>query len=314
MEGAVVTEAPRAWARRSRPRLFDSRGTRSGRGNGGNRRLIGVGGPGGRGLGLAGRNGRMNERDARHDSPPAPELHRTCRLAHGPAAGKRLDSRRSFQVTATHIVEAGEHLGSIARKFGFENFSVLWEHPKNAAVKALRKEPTLLAPGDKIFIPDRVRLVFSRQTDASHDFRVHLDTLKLSLRLLEHDGEPRKNVPVIMRVEVPETGEASSSNEQELSTDADGNLSLEIATHADTGTIEIDGVEFPMRIGGLDPIDTEGGVAQRLSNLGYLVLDAEELDADDLRLAIEDFQSDNHLKVTGERADIEAKLEQVHGG
>ena len=127
-------------------------------------------------------------------------------------------------MTATHIVEAGEHLGTIARKFGFENFSVLWEHPSNAAIKALRKDPTLLAPGDEIFIPDRVRLVFSRLTDASHDFKVHLDTLKLSLRLLELDGEPRKNARVVVRVETPETGGASSSNEQELVTDGDGNV------------------------------------------------------------------------------------------
>lgn len=217
-------------------------------------------------------------------------------------------------MTATHIVEPGEHLGSIARRFGFVNFTVLWEHPNNAAVKALRKDPTLLAPGDEIFIPDRVRLVFSRLTDASHDFKVQLDALKLNLRLLDHDGEPRKNLRVIVRVEVPDTGAASASNEQQLSTDADGNVSFDIATHVDSGTIEIGGVAFPLRIGGLDPVDTEDGVAQRLSNLGYLVLDEDETDPEDLRLAIEDFQSDNDLKVTGERADIETKLEEIHGG
>jgi len=205
-------------------------------------------------------------------------------------------------------------LGTIARKFGFENFSVLWDHPNNAALKARRKEPTLLAPGDEVFIPDRVRLVFSRLTDASHDFKVQLDTLKLNLRLLELDGEPRKNARVVVRVEVPETAAATSSSEQELSTDGDGNITLDIAAHADSGTIEIDGVQFPLRIGGLDPIDTDSGVAQRLSNLGYLVLSDEGLDPDDLRTAVEDFQSDNDMKVTGEPADIEAKLEQAHDG
>jgi hypothetical protein len=69
-----------------------------------------------------------------------------------------------------------------------------------------------------------------------------------------------------------------------------------------------------LNIGGLDPIDTDSGTAQRLSNLGYLVLDDDDLDPELLRLAVQDFQADNDLPSSGERADIEAKLAEVYGG
>lgn len=216
-------------------------------------------------------------------------------------------------MTARYIVEAGEHLGVIARKFGYSNFSVLWDHPENAALKALRQEPTLLAPGDEVFIPDRVQLVFERLTDASHDFRAQVDTLKVTFRLLGIDGLPRKNAKVRIRVEGPETDGASQQFEQQLVTDGDGNVSVDIATHVDSGSIEIDDVEYPLRIGGMDPVETQAGVLQRLQNLGYLPLE-DEPDPTRLKLAIEDFQIDNDLPVTGERADIEAKLKAVYGG
>lgn len=214
---------------------------------------------------------------------------------------------------ATHVVEPGEHLGSIARKFGFENFSVLWEHPDNAALKRLRKDPMQLAPGDEVFIPDRVELTFDRATAASHDFKVQVDALTLTLRLLDSEGEPRANEKVTVRVEAPETGAASNRSEQTLTTDADGVLSVAVAPHVRDGSIELDGVVYQLGIGGLDPVSTDNGAAQRLGNLGYLVLDGEELDSEELRLAIEDFQADHDLELTGNRADIEAELTKAYG-
>lgn len=215
---------------------------------------------------------------------------------------------------ATHIVKKGEHLGSIARDFGYENFSILWDHPDNASLKQLRKDPMQLAPGDQVFIPDRVQLIFKRVTAASHDFKVNIDTLSLNLRLVEFDGKPLADKRVLVRVEAPETGAASSQDQQELTTDGDGNLSVEVASHVTSGSVEIDGVAFALQIGALDPIETDRGVAQRLGNLGYLVLDDDDLDPQLLRLAIEDFQADNDLETTGERADVEGKLAEVYGG
>jgi hypothetical protein len=210
-------------------------------------------------------------------------------------------------------VKAGEHLGAIARRYGFANYSPIWEHPNNAGLKAERGDPHVLAPGDELFIPDHTELVFSRTTDASYDFRVNLDMLTLKLRLLDEDGEPRKNAKVTVRVEGPESSGASSTEEQELTTDDDGNLSFEVASSVVSGTIVVDGMEYPLSIGGLDPIETESGVAQRLANLGYLELSDDDLDPELLRLAIQDFQADNDLETSGERRDVEDKLAEVYG-
>ena len=216
-------------------------------------------------------------------------------------------------MTAVHIVRPGEHVGAIARKYGYENFSTLWEHPENAALKEKRGDPMLLAAGDELFIPDRVLLVFDRATDASHDVKVHLDTLTLKLRLLDIDGEPLKNAKVAVHIEVPETSAASQSSEQELTTDGDGNLSLEVAKHVTQGSIVVDGVEIPLRIGLLDPLDTDAGLAQRLGNLGYMA-PRDGFDADELRLAILDFQADNDLAMTGKAEDVRSKVEELYGG
>jgi Putative peptidoglycan binding domain len=216
-------------------------------------------------------------------------------------------------VPVKHVVASGEHLGVIARQFGYENFSVLWEHPENAALKELRKDPLQLAPGDVVFVPDRVQLVFNRATDSSHDFKVHVDTMVLKLRLLDQDGEPRKNRPVTLRVETRDTGAASTQAAAQQQTDADGNLNIEIASHVTSGSIEVDGEVFDLAIGGLDPIDTESGVAQRLANLGYLVLSESKLDPEHLKLAIQDFQLDHDLPATGEAADIQEPLKDAYG-
>ena len=201
----------------------------------------------------------------------------------------------------------------IARKFGFTNFSVLWEHPQNAELKSLRKDPTLLAPGDKVFIPDRVQLVFTRATHDSYDFRVRRDKLSLKLQLFDFGGTARKNTPVVLNVETPATGAASAKGAIPVATDGDGRLSVDIATQVSTGTLEVDGVEVPLRIGELDPIETETGVAQRLGNLGYPVPAEPKKDPQQMRLVLEEFQVDNDLKPTGERADVEPKLKEVYG-
>lgn len=258
---------------------------------------------------------------------------------------------REASVTAVHIVQSGEHIGVIANGFGFENFSELWDHPNNAALKERRKSPFLLAPGDELFIPDRTLLVFSRSTAASHDFKINIDRIQLQLRLLGQDSKPLKDAPVKLQVEPPETGAASSQGEQKLVTDGAGKLIAEISKTCIVGGLVVGGLQYELKIGGLDPIDTETGLAQRLTNLGYFVPPFEDgvvqdarSDApppgegapdaaagsnagaageeppppptsDELRSAIEEFQCDQGLKVNGKKDDaaLLAKLKELHG-
>jgi hypothetical protein len=44
-------------------------------------------------------------------------------------------------MSSFHIVQQGEHLSGIAAKFGFSSFRTIWQHPENAELKKLRKDP-----------------------------------------------------------------------------------------------------------------------------------------------------------------------------
>jgi hypothetical protein len=230
-------------------------------------------------------------------------------------------------VPVTHIVQQGEHISAIAARYGFENVSGILDHPSNAELKAKRAPSFVLAAGDQVFIPDRVMLVFSRTTASSHDFKVVVDTLQLRLRFLDLAFKPRKNESVQITVDPPDQSAAASlMATQDLQTDGDGKVFVEMDKRCLVGGIVIDGLDYAgeVKIGELDPIDTENGVAQRLTNLGYIVPPLEpdiapdlatERHDYDLRSSIEEFQCDQGMKLNAKHDDpaLQAKLLELHG-
>jgi len=59
-------------------------------------------------------------------------------------------------VTGHHTVVQGEHLSSIAKKYGFSSYKTIWDHGQNADLKKKRQNPNVIFPGDRLFIPDKV--------------------------------------------------------------------------------------------------------------------------------------------------------------
>jgi hypothetical protein len=53
----------------------------------------------------------------------------------------------------SHKVKKGETLAGIARKWKHKKWQVVWDDPKNAAIKKKRKEPDKIEPGDMLHIP-----------------------------------------------------------------------------------------------------------------------------------------------------------------
>jgi peptidoglycan hydrolase-like protein with peptidoglycan-binding domain len=69
-----------------------------------------------------------------------------------------------------------------------------------------------------------------------------------------------------------------------------------------------------VRIGHLDPHDEDSGWQARLVNLGYIPGTLDDITDDHFRWAVEEFQCDHHLKVTGKLDDAtRAKLKDSHG-
>jgi hypothetical protein len=198
----------------------------------------------------------------------------------------------------THTVIQGEHIPGIAKQNGFRDFLTIWNHPSNAALKKLRKNPNILFPGDQVFVPALVPKTEDRPTTAVHKFQVSSKKLKLRIVLKDFDNQPIPNTTCSLQVQG-----ASHS----LITTAAGLIECEIDPTDQDGVLKVPSLdlEYPIKIGYLNPVLESPGTKERLMNLGYLNPDQPS--------AIEEFQCDHQLKVTGILDEsTKTKLEQVH--
>ena len=211
-----------------------------------------------------------------------------------------------------HTVEQGEHLSAIAENYGFYSVGTIWDHPNNASLKDQRKNPGVLLPGDQVFIPDKVSKKVDLSTGTSTTFRVKRD--KLLIRFVVEDlfGVPLRNGKCEVHVE----GRIDSKP-----TDDDGVIEISIKPGTQEASLvvtekgsQLEGTELPIKIGHLDPVEERTGQIARLDNLGYFAGPLDDIDERQFTSAIEEFQSENGLTVTGICGDeTQAKLKEVHG-
>jgi hypothetical protein len=210
-------------------------------------------------------------------------------------------------VSGWYTAQKGDCISSIAFKNGFF-WQTLWDDPKNADLRKLRKDPNVLAEGDSVFIPDLRKATEDCPTDAQHSFVLKGVPAKLKLRLLVNK-QPRKNVPYTLIID----GKSFKGQ-----TDSDGRLEQPIPPDASQGKLVIvsNGVteEHALVLGDLDPLDKNTGIKDRLVNLGYACDTDSDAMTDKFRQALSDFQADNKLPQTGEPdAATQQKLQQLHG-
>ena len=204
-----------------------------------------------------------------------------------------------------YTIQQGDHLSALAEKFGFRELKSIWDHPSNAALKAKRKDPHILFPGDQLFIPDKTEKIESVPTTKAHKFQVKSEPLKLKLLLQDVNAKARANVDCKLDLDGTVTTEK---------TGGDGTLTKTIPKSAKVGKLTLPDVEVPLLIGHLDPIDEESGQIARLNNLGYEAGDTGKSDPDRFKSAVEEFQCDNKLTVDGIcDAATQAKLKEIHG-
>lgn len=215
-----------------------------------------------------------------------------------------------------HTVVQGEHLSSIAKKYGFSTYKTIWDHPQNAELKKERQNPNVIFPGDELFIPDKGEKEEPRETEEKHRFELKTDKLKLRLVLEDLYEKPIANAKCELYVE----------NEKfDLTTDGQGKIERDIKptdkraflTIKDTQT-PINEIIIPVKIGDLDPETKESGQKARLNNLGYFAGPLEGKSEEENKAmflsAVEEFQCDHGLVVDGKCGPAtQAKLKQVHG-
>ncbi len=202
-----------------------------------------------------------------------------------------------------HVVQQGEHLAGIAHRYGYGDYRTIWEHPRNAELRRLRDNPNVLLPGDSIVIPDKREKGVACATTATHRFRLGRRPLQLRVVLRDFDGMPLADCACEVRV---------GALRRDVRSDRDGLVSCDLPADAQDATLAVPdlGLVFPLRIGHLDPVHADTGWRARLVNLGYQI----DADAARLRAALEEFQCDHGLPVTGAPdAATRARLLRAHG-
>ena len=213
-----------------------------------------------------------------------------------------------------YIVADGECLSSIAFENGFF-WQTLWNHPANAALKTLRKNPNVLMTGDVVHIPDLTVKQEPGATETRHKFMLKGVPEFLRLKLLDSKHQPRANLDYVIVID---------GNSRRGQTDGTGELKESIPPNAKSGKLIL-GQPMPgkpnvprqvinLQLGNLDPVTEVTGLKARLANLGFYKgpLDGN-LDAA-TQAAISRFQTKQQLPVTGQPdAATQAQLQQSHG-
>ena len=204
-----------------------------------------------------------------------------------------------------YVVKQGDHLAKLAFRYGFSATEV-WDHPKNADLKARRVKSSVLYPGDLLFLPSarRKRIPVMMGTTNRYQARVPQEPLRL------HFDDRR-----LWDASYTLTG---AGVEREGQTDGSGWLHELVAVHVREVTVVFPAtaIQYRVRIGDLNPIDEASGVRQRLIHRGYrrpLPGESPQQSQRADRAALIKFQADHGLSETGVvDSDTMAQLQNVH--
>jgi N-acetylmuramoyl-L-alanine amidase len=208
-------------------------------------------------------------------------------------------------------VKDGDTILSIAHEHQFVDWQYIWDHPRNAELRRLRPDPNILAPGDRLYIPDPRVGAAQCATTRQHVFRLKTLSAVVDLVLRNDYGYPFAEVPYELEVQ----GKKISGV-----TDANGRLCERVPPTAREGKLTVwlnpndpeSQLTWTLRIGHLNPItDAEGkatgdltGVQARLNNLGFDAGPVTGQMNDQTRAAIQEFQEYiGHENPTGELDD-----------
>ncbi|MFO0363541.1 MAG: peptidoglycan-binding protein [Acidobacteriota bacterium] len=206
--------------------------------------------------------------------------------------------------SGAYTVKQGDYMASIAREAGFLTANTIWEDGANASLRG-RRNANVLYPGDVVQVPVRQRKTESVATGEKTTFATVGEAVTVKLVVLAWDGTPLSNTEVQMRLDTAETARTAEDGSARRNVNPAGPRE---------GNLTVRNFSLPLRLGHLDPAEEFSGQVWRLNNLGYRA--GEPGDAQDMnfRSAVEEFQCDNGIAVTGRcDAATQDKLRTVHG-
>jgi hypothetical protein len=206
-----------------------------------------------------------------------------------------------------HQVVQGESTESIAADNG-HFWQTLWNHPQNADLKKLRKDPHILFPGDVIYVPPLRPREEAAPTTRRTTFKRKGIPSNFKVRFLD-DGKPRAGAAYVLTID--------DGSPIKGATDGDGTVAHSVSPDAQTATVhfvdDTPDIVFTFSLRYLNPVDTPSGMRERLRNLGY----PAGPPGDDVDLPLEGalalFQEEHGLPATGEGdAKTQQKLTEIH--
>jgi hypothetical protein len=191
-----------------------------------------------------------------------------------------------------YVVKQGDCTSSIAKETGYF-WETIWNDPANAELKAVRKNPNVLLPGDRVTIPEKQVKKEPGETEMRHRFVRKGEPAFLRLRLLE-DDIPLANLPYTLTI-----GDAVCRG----TTDAEGKIDFSIPGNAETACLELGSGDnlrvYQLRLGYIDPEDALTGIQHRLNNLGFGCGEADGVLSPRARAALKRYQAKHRLTQSG---------------
>jgi hypothetical protein len=162
----------------------------------------------------------------------------------------------------------------------------------------------VLVPGDALTIPEvKAQPAANKPTGAKHPFTMTRTPLKLRIKVLDRAAKPMAGVPVTV-------------NGTALTSDGTGLVETAIDKTAQTLPMTDPDTTFQLAVGTINPADdaTDAGYKARLFNLGFLWDPAVADTDDEMIIALQDFQAEYSLSISGQLDDAtKAQLSQTYG-
>lgn len=211
---------------------------------------------------------------------------------------------------ATHTIEQGETLLRIARRYGLGRVAALYDHPCNEAFRALRPNPDLVYPGDRIVIPspdDRPGKV-----GVTNRQNVFLKTAaRETLRLRLKGGQGKRAVLTVNGQTLESTVDDRGLLEFELPVHAEATAELALYLSEPEGEPSH---QWTVKLAYLDPIDTLSGIQARCNSLGFDCGIVDGVMGPQTRQGVKRFQASAGLSEDGEPGPkTQQKLEEHYG-
>ncbi|MEM9694960.1 MAG: peptidoglycan-binding domain-containing protein [Myxococcota bacterium] len=195
-----------------------------------------------------------------------------------------------------HIVRQGDYFTSLAARVGVDAEEA-WADAANDEIRERRQDMDQLRPGDIVYLPEGDPQAFSLSVGSDNEYTAQVTMVPIAVRLSTGLEE---------NVFADATYRIEPLGEEEHTTDGEGWARFEVPSYLHEVRLVFEAIERDYRIavGHMDPIEEGSGIDMRLHHLGYIHGSLVGLPREQAELrrrtAIETFQRDQELEVTGE--------------